>query len=150
MHVAILSTTWVSILPTTHQCYRVRVYPDISQILNTLPHQPSTSGVGFCLFNHKINWLSLLTLKCPWMYQKHWFIIIHSVGYPKEGNAVIACRRLIEPAWKMSEHVVLHFHRSIQIGVDVEEMRNGRELMYNSAGVDHDEVEVFTLSLCSR
>ncbi len=45
---------------------------------------------------------------------------------------------------------MLHFHRSIQIGVDVEEMRNGRELMYNSAGVDHDEVEVFTLSLCSR
>ena len=45
---------------------------------------------------------------------------------------------------------MLHFHRNIQNGVDVEDMRNGRELMYNSAGVDHDKVEVFTLSLCSR
>ncbi len=29
-------------------------------------------------------------------------------------------------------------------------MRNGRELMYNWAGVNHDEIEVSTLSLCSR
>ncbi len=45
---------------------------------------------------------------------------------------------------------MLHFHRNIQNGVDVEEMRSGKELMYNSAGVDHDEVEVSTLSLCFR